>query len=269
MGQKAKTRSRAGAEDALPQARACPPEATDGAAPLTPPAARPSTPAAPRSNAGRAAAGGGKHTLNGRGLPEDPERIGGDAPRAGPATKGDELPDARQTISDDITLSPDEYVYSGDPDTLPLFPDIVPPSSGIPLPFSAEVPSRQVEPNFDDVKETPVPAWVGRNEDGTNIQYSFDANTAEKVAEWVALGATESQIAISLNMRPGKLRQLYFRELESGKFDHHMQVGSTILSLAKLGVPQAFTLFAQTQMKWTNKEKDDVGEGALNIHIHT
>ncbi len=108
---------------------------------------------------------------------------------------------------------------------------------------------------------------VGRNKDGTVKQHAYDARIAQRVAFYVASGVTENEISELLDMRPGKLRELYERELKHGGTEENVKVAKAISSAAQNGDMVAAKFWMKARAGW----KD--GEGAqtqspLAIHIH-
>lgn len=112
---------------------------------------------------------------------------------------------------------------------------------------------------------------LGRDINGKIIPHERDEKIAHQIAEWVAIGAGENEIAQFLQVRPGVLRKHYKYELDNGKFANDMQVGSTILSMAKSGASERMALFyAKARMGWRESDSNDTNNAALlNIHIHT
>lgn len=121
-----------------------------------------------------------------------------------------------------------------------------------------------------DFKSPPVSKSTGRNIDGTVIPHVRDEVIASKIAKWVALGASENEIANYLNIRPGVLRREYKFEMENGKFENDMAVGTTILDMAKTGESERMVvLYARARMGWRESDALDQNNAALlNIHIH-
>jgi hypothetical protein len=110
----------------------------------------------------------------------------------------------------------------------------------------------------------------GRDHTGRVIPHERNAEIARQVANWIACGAGDNEIAGFLGIRIGQLRKCYKFELENGKFQNDMQVAGTILDLAKLGVPQMSIFWAKARMGWSDGAKTDQGDkGMLNIHIHS
>lgn len=108
---------------------------------------------------------------------------------------------------------------------------------------------------------------VGRNEDGTVKQHAYDARIAQRIAFYVASGVTENEICELLDMRPGKLHELYERELKHGGTEENVKVAKAISRAAQNGDMVAAKFWMKARAGW----KD--GEGAqtqspLAIHIH-
>lgn len=169
-----------------------------------------------------------------------------------------------------------QYVPPSDKNTHINGKDIPPPPENTPISPEGVLP--QIE---DTPPEYPPPGTalmqprlgnrLGRDINGKIIPHERDEKIAHQIAEWVAIGAGENEIAQFLQVRPGVLRKHYKYELDNGKFANDMQVGSTILSMAKSGASERMALFyAKARMGWRESDSNDTNNAALlNIHIHT
>lgn len=188
-------------------------------------------------------------------------------------------------------------IVSSEVDISPSVPKIrihqedIPPISGEHMPFSGQyVPpsdknthiqidihtqGEKIPPYFPEpgtvVKQPSLGRELGRDTSGKIIPHVRDQELADRIIDWVAIGAGENEIAQFLNMRLGVLRKNYAYELSNGKFVNDMAVGGTILNLAKSGQSERMTLlYAKARMGWRESDKNDSNnEALLNIHIHT
>ena len=156
--------------------------------------------------------------------------------------------------SEDIPPSPED-TYNEEESILPII-------ENIPTPYPAPG-TAQMQPRLGK--------RLGRNIDGKIIPHERDELIAHKISQWVAVGAGENEIAQFLNLRPGVLRKHYKFELTNGKFVNDMEVGETILDMAKSGKSERMTLlYAKARMGWRESDSNDSNNQALlNIHIHT
>lgn len=111
---------------------------------------------------------------------------------------------------------------------------------------------------------------TGRDHTGKVIPHERSEAIAKQIADWVAIGAGENEIAMYLNIRLGVLRKCYKFELATGQFKNNMEVGTKILEMAKSGENERMTiLWAKARMGWRESDKNDQNnDGILNIHIH-
>lgn len=121
------------------------------------------------------------------------------------------------------------------------------------LPFGEEPPPDLGAFSFPVSRGTA--ALAGRDDLGRAIPHVRNEATARVVSALVACGATDIDIAVHLDIRPGQLRASYAHELEHGAFPHSMQVAKAILDRAKLGDPRFALFWAKARMGW--KENDD------------
>jgi hypothetical protein len=111
---------------------------------------------------------------------------------------------------------------------------------------------------------------VGRDADGKNIPHVRDEVTADTVARYVACGATDEEISVMLNIRPGLLRKCYEKELDIGKVQNDMKVAGALLDMASSGEDTNATIYwTKARMGW--RDKDTPGTqitNPLQINIH-
>jgi hypothetical protein len=111
-------------------------------------------------------------------------------------------------------------------------------------------------------------ARSGKDQSGRIIPHSPTDRVRALVKQWVATGATEGEIAVLLNIRPGQLRQHYPRELEVGKTEVDMAVGGAIIKKAKSGDPRMAIFYAKARMGWRDGESKPIDVSPFNLHIH-
>lgn len=109
---------------------------------------------------------------------------------------------------------------------------------------------------------------VGLDSLGRVIQYRRNDTTARLVRDHVIAGTDENTICILLNMRPGKLRELYGMELNTALAQTNAAVGAAIVSAAKKGEPTLARFYAKAKMGWRDGDQNTVPVSPLNIHIH-
>lgn len=201
------------------------------------------------------------------GSPTDVERASASA--IDPQSISITLPKVNTNVSrKDIPISPDEYIpfsennSTSNADTPLIQIDI--------HPQAADIPPYFPEPGTI-TKQPALGRNVGRTHDGRVIPHERDPLIAHKIAEWVAIGAGDNEIAQFLNLRLGVIRKHYKYELQNGKFANDMEVGSTILEMAKSGRSERMAvLWAKAKMGWRESDNNDSNNAALlNIHIHT
>lgn len=138
-------------------------------------------------------------------------------------------------------------------ETSPVYPDILPaPKEGSSL---------------SDYKGTSLKN-IGKDRHGKVIPHVYSKPIAKKVAIWIAGGYNANDICIALNMRPGKLEQLYGQEIRHGLEQVGMEVTQHIVSRVKKSDRMAI-FFAKSRMGWRDGDGKPVDTGLLNIHIHT
>jgi hypothetical protein len=203
----------------------------------------------PREKAPAARGGPGVAIPDARGKRISTRAMGEGAKRAGSHRRGRDADHAPQTP----------------PDALSYFPVDTPPS--VPPALSGPVDGR---PTLSSLRN-PSAKNAGRLPDGTVKKHKPDTYTRERVKKYVAFGASENEIAVLLDIRPGQLRTYYARELSVGALENHMKVGSAILTGALKGNDKLAIFWAKARMGWKD---GNVGPGdkevpPLNIHIHS
>lgn len=109
---------------------------------------------------------------------------------------------------------------------------------------------------------------IGLDKKGQVIQYVRSTKIARQVAVWVAGGYSANDICIRLNMRPGKLKELYGQEIAHGLEMVGMEMTSHIVSRAKKSDRMA-VFFAKARMGWRDGDSKPLDTGGLlNVHIH-
>lgn len=169
-----------------------------------------------------------------------------------------------------------QYIPPSDKNTHINEKDIPPPPEDIHispeniLPQIEDMPPKHPPPGTV-LRQPQLGNRLGRDINGKIIPHKRDERIAAQIVEWVAIGAGENEIAQFLQIRPGVLHKHYKYELSNGKFVNDMQVGNTILAMAKSGVNERMTLFyAKARMGWRESDSNDTNNVALlNIHIHT
>lgn len=139
------------------------------------------------------------------------------------------------------------------------------------FPPENEIPPYFPEPGTPQSSHrTRISRATGRDGSGKVIPHKRDQSIAGSIAKWVALGASENEIANYLNLRPGVLRREYGNEMTNGKFENDMAVGCNILDKAKTGDSERMMMFyAKARMGWREEDSKEQGNAALlNIHIH-
>lgn len=109
---------------------------------------------------------------------------------------------------------------------------------------------------------------VGFDSLGRVIPHKYSGKVASIVAAHVVAGTDESTICILLNMRPGKLRELYHKELDTAIAQTNADVGRAIVAQAKKGHPVLARFYAKAKMGWKDGEQSSIPVSPLNIHIH-
>lgn len=226
----------------------------------------------------------------GKGDGGGPSTNGGGAPKCGSPTAVERasasaipLPKVNISLPKDTPRISPENIPPMSADIPPLsgeytpFSENIPPSNGdIPL-IQIDIhaaPADELPPYFPEpgtvVRQPALGRNVGRTHDGRVIPHERSEAVAAQIAEWVAIGAGENEIAQFLNLRLGVIRKHYKFELMNGKFANDMAVGKTILDLAKSGASERMTLlYAKAKMGWRESDSNDTNNAALlNIHIH-
>jgi len=110
---------------------------------------------------------------------------------------------------------------------------------------------------------------VGYDAEGKTVQHKYDERIAARVAQWAACGADENYICHMLNMRPGRLKELYADVIEHAATSANMNVAAAAYRDALVPgahVQQKFWLKARAN--WRDGESQPTAVAPLAIHIH-
>lgn len=108
---------------------------------------------------------------------------------------------------------------------------------------------------------------VGYDKNGRVIPHPYSTRVEKQIMVWVAGGADVNAICIRLNMRPGKLKELYGKALAIGLDQVSMDMTESIVKRAKKSDRLA-VFFAKAKMGWRDGESRPLDTGLLNITIH-
>lgn len=103
---------------------------------------------------------------------------------------------------------------------------------------------------------------------GKTIPHEYDARIAQTVGFYTATGLSDNEIAVLLNMRPGKLKQLYGHELETGLNKANVEVAQSMHRAAKEGDVVAGKFWLKARAGWKDGENVAPPASPLQIHIH-
>lgn len=109
---------------------------------------------------------------------------------------------------------------------------------------------------------------IGKDANGRVIPHKYNKAVAKKVAIWISGGYNANDICIALNIRPGKLEQLYGQEIRHGLEKVGMEVTQHIVARVKKSDRMAI-FFAKSRMGWRDGDGKPMETGILAIHIHT
>lgn len=110
---------------------------------------------------------------------------------------------------------------------------------------------------------------VGRDPvTGNTIPHVYDERVATQVGFYVSAGMDPDEIARMLNIRPGKLKQLYGRELETGVNVANMKVAKAMHEAACAGDVSAGRFWLKARAGWKDGESAQQTTSPLQIHIH-
>ena len=153
------------------------------------------------------------------------------------------------------------------PINVPLLADPEPDS----LPSSSPdlVPGPSEKESFTDAARTVSVKNAGLDPvTGKVIPHKPTSRVRALVSRMVATGLDENEIAVTLNIRPGQLRQHYGRELAYGKAEIDAAVGGAIINRAVKGDPRMAIFYAKAKMGWRDGDSKPVDVSPLNLHIH-
>lgn len=109
---------------------------------------------------------------------------------------------------------------------------------------------------------------VGYDVHGRVLPHKYSLRAEKQIMVWVAGGADVNAICIRLNIRPGKLKELYGKALAIGLDQVTMDMTESIVTRAKKSDRLA-VFFAKAKMGWRDGESRPLDTGLLNIIIHT
>lgn len=110
---------------------------------------------------------------------------------------------------------------------------------------------------------------VGRDpETGKSIPHEYDERVAKRIEFYVGAGLDPDEIARMLDIRPGKLKDLYGRELEIGSNTTNMEVAQAMFDAAKSGDVSAGRFWLKARAGWKDGESATPLTSPLQIHIH-
>ena len=197
---------------------------------------------------------GEARTRGGHSRTKDPEiGVGAKAARRDPSREGPSP--ARETTRLDALLSPE---------TAPE-PELY--RSGELTPAEA---AQRLEDMFPALNKSALPkvSQVGKDANGRNIPHKRSEEVARQVEVYARNGASDSDIAMLLNIRPGQLRQIYADELRKSKMSAHLKVAEAIYAQASTpGNPRMSEFYAKAQMGWDDNPKGKNSD-PFSIHIH-
>lgn len=109
---------------------------------------------------------------------------------------------------------------------------------------------------------------IGRDpRTGKVIPHQRSEKLARQIAEWVAGGFNENDIAVRTNIRPGLIKKHYHVELQTGRTNVHMDVHGHILRRVKKSDRMAI-FYAKSQMGYKEGENAQQQQQILSIHLH-
>lgn len=102
---------------------------------------------------------------------------------------------------------------------------------------------------------------------GENDSHERTDRSAGQVETMSALGFSVDEIALALNVRPGKLRQHYARELDTAPLNANMQVAKAFYDVAKSGQDWKASLsWLKNRAGW--EEDPDPPAAGISININ-
>lgn len=108
---------------------------------------------------------------------------------------------------------------------------------------------------------------IGKGRDGKIIPHKRSEKIAKQIVRWVAGGFNVNDMAVRLNVRPGHLRQHYYKELQTGETRVHMDVHDHLLQRVKKSDRMA-VFYAKARMGYRDGDVKPIDTGLLAIHIH-
>lgn len=108
---------------------------------------------------------------------------------------------------------------------------------------------------------------IGLDVNGKTIPHKYSSKTAKQITLWVAGGADANAICVRLNMRPGKLKELYGKELAIGLDTFGMDLTTHLAGRAKKSDRVAIFM-AKARLGWRDGDSKPIDTGVLEINIH-
>ena len=105
----------------------------------------------------------------------------------------------------------------------------------------------------------PSAKGAGRNPDGTVKPHERDERVAAQVEVMAAMGLSENEICVQLDIRPGQLKEHYGRELDVARNKANLQVARAVFEKAKGGDMTAAKFWLQNRAGWAEKQDVKVG----------
>jgi len=154
----------------------------------------------------------------------------------------------------------------------PTTPASKPKATAKPRPKSTHLKKSTLEKRArESVNTVKRPALVGIGRDpitGKNIPHTYDVRVAKSISFYVSTGLSENDISEMLNMRPGKLKQLYGQELANGLNVANTQVAKAMHTAAVEGDVVAGKFWLKSRAGWKDGESANTLQSPLQIHIH-
>jgi hypothetical protein len=121
-------------------------------------------------------------------------------------------------------------------------------------------PAKVKKPAMKDVGRDPETGYV--------IQHERSDKVAALVSFQTAAGLSLNDIAVMLDIRPGKLKEIYGKELECGLNTANVQVAKAMYDQATQGDVTAGKFWLKARAGWKDGESSGAQASPLSIHIH-
>lgn len=115
------------------------------------------------------------------------------------------------------------------------------------------------KPSVKDIGRDPIT--------GQTIPHVRDERIAQQVG-FYASALSVNEIAVMLNMRPGKLKELYGHELETGLNKANVEVAQAMHKAATEGDVVAGKFWLKARAGWKDGESAQTNTSPLQIFIH-